>query len=388
MNRPLLTLAAGMFALGTDTFVIAGILDQVSASLGSSLPATAQMVTLYALSYALLSPVIAATTANWPRRRLLLTGLGVFTLGNLLTATGTSLAVVLASRVIAGIGAAMYSPTATAVAASLVPPQQRGRALAIVVAGLSGATALGAPLGTALSGLGGWRVTMAFVTVVGALAALLIWRTMPVLPDAPVTTLHQRLAPLRDARVLPVLLTTLVAYSGFFAIYTYIAPVFARATGGEANALALLLMVWGVAATAGNLLAGTVSDRFGPRFTINATLAVAALNFLALQWTAATFATALVAVVVWGLCGWGLLVPQQHRLIGLAPASAPVLLGLNAAAMYTGVSGAALAGGVVISTVGAAGIGYWAALLLVAGLMIAEWASSRISAARLATAGA
>jgi MFS transporter, DHA1 family, inner membrane transport protein len=378
MYRPLLTLAAGMFALGTDTFVIAGILDQVSASLGSTVPATAQMVTLYALSYALLSPVIAASTAHWPRRRLLLAGLAVFTLGNLLTATATSLTLVLASRVIAGMGAAMYSPTATAVAASLVRPEQRGRALSIVIAGLSGATALGAPLGTALSSFGGWRVTMAFVTFVGALAAVFVWRVMPAVPNAPASTLRQRLAPLHDGRVVPVLLTTLIAYAGFFSVYTYIAPVFARATGGEARALALLLMIWGIAATLGNLVAGALSDRFGPRFTINAALTVAALNFLVIHWTSATFATAAASIIVWGLCGWGLLVPQQHRLIAIAPAAAPVLLGLNAAAMYVGVSAAALTGGAVIGSAGVGSIGYSAAVLVAAALLTAEWASRRI----------
>jgi MFS transporter, DHA1 family, inner membrane transport protein len=388
MYRPLLTLAAGMFALGTDTFVIAGILDQVASSLGATVPATALMVTLYALSYALLSPVIAATTANWPRRKLLLTGLTIFTLGNLLTATGTSLVFVLASRVVAGMGAAMYSPTATAVAASLVPPEQRGRALSIVVAGLSGATALGAPLGTALSGFGGWRVTMVFVTAVGALAGLFIWRFMPAVPTPPATTLRQRLAPLRDARVVPVLLTTLIAYSGFFSVYTYIAPVFARATGGQANALALLLLIWGVAATVGNLVAGALSDRFGSRFAINMALVIAALNFAALPWTSASFATATIAIVVWGICGWGLLVPQQHRLIGLSPTSAPVLLGLNAAAMYTGISAAAVAGGAVITWVGAGGIGYAGSLLVASGLVCAEWASRRMAASRLGVAGA
>ncbi|HEX2544713.1 MAG TPA: MFS transporter [Ramlibacter sp.] len=368
-----------MFALGTGSFVIAGILGQIAAELDASVAATGQMVTLYALSYALLSPLIAATTANWPPRRLLLSALAIFTLGNLLTAVATSLGMVLASRVIAGMGAAIYSPTATTAAAMLVPPAQRGRALSIVLAGLSGATALGAPIATALGGFGGWRVTMAFVTAVGATTALSIWRLLPVMASPPPMALRQRLAPLRDPRILPVILTTLVAYSGFFAVYTYIAPVFARATGGQANSLALLLMIWGVAATIGNLVAGALSDRFGTRWAINGTLAAGSLNFLLLHWSAASFPTAVAAVVVWGICGWGLHVPQQHRLIGLAPASAPVLLGLNTAAMYTGISVAAVTGGAVLARFGAIGIGFTAAVLVASGLLCAEWAAKRMS---------
>lgn len=382
MYRPLLTLSAGMFALGTDTFVIAGLLGAIAGNLGTSVATAGQMVTLYAISYALLSPVVAATTAHWPRRRLLLTGLAVFTLGNLLTTLGGSIELVLASRIVAGMGAAMYSPTATAVAASLVPPAQRGRALAIVVAGLSGATALGAPLGTAISALGGWRVSMAFVTALGAAAALCIWRFMPVVAGPQAMTLRQRLAPLSDARVLPVLLTTLVAYAGFFTVYTYIGPVFTRATGSQAGQLALLLLVWGIAATLGNLAAGGLIDRFGSRLVINAALAIATANFLLLPFSAGSFATGAVAVFVWGVCGWGLVVPQQHRLIALNPAAAPVLLGLNAAAMYTGVSLAAFAGGAVMRWIGAPGIGYAGALLVAAGLVFAERAHARIAAVR------
>ena len=135
MDRRLLILAAGMFAIGTDSFVIAGILPQVAESFAVPVSLAGQMVTLYALSYALLSPVIAATMAHWPRKRLLLAGLAIFILGNFLTAVATSIGWALASRLLAGLGAAMYSPTATATAAAMVPPEKRASALAVVIAG-------------------------------------------------------------------------------------------------------------------------------------------------------------------------------------------------------------------------------------------------------------
>lgn len=128
MDKRLLVLASGMFAVGTDSFVVAGVLHQVSASFGVSVALAGQMVTLYALSYAALSPVIAAAAAHWPRRRLLLSGLAVFVLGNLTSALALSIEVVLMSRVLAGLGAAMFSPTATAAGASLASPERRGQA--------------------------------------------------------------------------------------------------------------------------------------------------------------------------------------------------------------------------------------------------------------------
>lgn len=379
MDKRLIILASGMFAIGTDSFVVAGVLSQVSASLGVSVALAGQMVTLYAMSYALLSPVIAAAAAHWPRKRLLLAGLAVFVLGNVVTAVAPSIGLVLASRLIAGLGAAMFSPTATATGASLVPPEQRGRALAIVVAGLSSATALGAPLGTFIGGWLDWRATMWFVAAVGTLAAMgVAWRLRDI-PTPPPVSLARRLAPLGDARVLLTLLTTWLVYSGLFLVYTYIGSSFDRATGGDARILAGLLLLWGVAATAGNLAAGRMTDRFGSRRIINATIALVALDFALLPWTSASLATAIPALVVWGVCGWGLVVPQQHRLISITPTAAPLLLGLNSAAIYVGVSMSGLLGGAAITWIDPHALGLVGAVLIAAALLVAEWAQARIA---------
>ncbi|TFW08510.1 MFS transporter [Oxalobacteraceae bacterium OM1] len=374
MDRRLLVLAAGMFAIGTDSFVVAGILPEVSKSLGVSIGLAGQMVTVYALSYALLSPVIAATAAHWPRKRLLLAGLVVFVLGNLVTALAPNIELALASRFLAGLGAAMFSPTATATGASLVPPEKRARALAIVIAGLSSATAFGSPLGTFIGGLGDWRLTMWFVTAVGALATIAIYTMLPAIPALPSVTLRQRLAPVRDSRVALTLLTTLVAYAGMFAVYTYVGVTFDRATGGRANTLAALLLLWGVAATVGNFVAGALTDRFGSRFIINGALAVAAVDFALMPWMSAHLWTAALSIVIWALCGWGLLVPQQHRLISLTPGSAPLVLGLNSAALYVGVSAAAVIGAAGITLLDRHQLGLIGAGFIGLAFMIAQLA--------------
>jgi multidrug resistance protein len=379
MDKRLFILAAGMFAIGTDSFVVAGVLDQVSGSLGVPVALAGQMVTLYALSYALLSPVIAAAAAHWPRKRLLLCGLLVFVLGNVLTALAPNIELLLASRLLAGLGAAMFSPTATATAALLVPAEQRGRALAIVIAGLSSATALGAPLGTFIGGLLDWRATMWFVSAVGALAAVgVAWR-MPDVPTPAAISLARRLAPLADSRIVLTLLTTWLVYAGLFLVYTYIGSSFDRATGGNARVLAGLLLLWGAAATVGNLVAGRLTDRLGTRRIINASIAAAAVNFALLPWTSASLATAIPALIVWGLCGWGLIVPQQHRLISITPAAAPLLLGLNSAAVYVGVSMSGLIGGVVITWFDSHALGVVGAVFIATALLVAELAQQRIA---------
>jgi len=169
MNYRLLVLAFGTFAIGTDAYVVAGILPEVARSFDVSIAAAGQFVTVYSFAYAILSPLMATVTAHWPRRRVLLAGLAVFIVGNILTATQLTFELALASRAVAGFGAAMVTPTAGAMAAALVNPERRGAALAMVMTGLSAATALGAPIGTFVGSIGDWRLTIWLVVTLGFL---------------------------------------------------------------------------------------------------------------------------------------------------------------------------------------------------------------------------
>jgi DHA1 family inner membrane transport protein len=370
-----LPLAVGAFAVGTDGFVVAGILPSIARDLGVSVGAAGQLVTVFALTYAVLSPVIAASAASWGRRTLLLAGLAILTLGNIATAIAPSFGIAIASRVIAGVGAAAYTPTASATAASLAPPEQRGRALAVVLAGLSGATALGAPFGTLLGGASGWRATLWFVAGIAVIAGIAIRMSMPAVPAPPTLGLGRRLAPARDPRVALTLAATVLVLTGAFTVYTYIAESLDRATGGEASVLAALLVVWGVTATLGNLVGGAVSDNLGTRWAILGGLALLAADFALLPWTSASLAGAVVALSVWGVCGWGFLVPQQHRLVTAAGDAAPLAIALNAAAIYLAVALSGVIGALGISAVGAHELGLISAVLIIGGLLAAEAAA-------------
>jgi DHA1 family inner membrane transport protein len=119
-------------------------------------------------------------------------------------------------------------------------------------------------------------------------------------------------------------------------------------TGGDARVLAGMLLIWGVAATVGNMLAGHLVDRFESRGIVRVGLGVAIINFCALPWTSAHIASAAIALTIWGLIGWGLLVPQQHRLVNIAPQVAPLLLALNNTATYGGLACSGILGGVAL----------------------------------------
>lgn len=383
MDRRLLVLATGMFALGTDSYVVAGVLPQVARTYSVSIGAAGQMTTVYALTFALLAPTIAALAAEVPRKTMLYGGLLLFLLANLATAFAPTFAIALIMRALAGLGAAMFSPTATGAASTIVPPERRGFALAVVMAGMSAATALGSPLGAVIGGLGSWRWTMAFVAALAgaSFAGASFAGVVAFLSDIPLTprvSLARRIAPLADYRVGVTLATTLIAMAGTFTTYTYFSVVFDRAIGGNAAMLGGLLLLWGVGGTIANLVTGRLIDTVGSRTVILTCLSGSILNFALMSWTSASIWTAAPAVLLWGACGWGILVPQQHRLVTINPSIATVLLGLNTAGTYFGVTIAGIIGALSLKSIGAHQLGLISMLLIATAVVVTEFATRSV----------
>jgi predicted MFS family arabinose efflux permease len=309
----------------------------------------------------------------------MLAALGLFVVSNLITAVAPTFGIALLSRMLAGLGAAMFSPTATGGGSMLVPPERRGYALSVIVAGLTGATALGSPIGAVIGGLGDWRWTMVFVSTLGMASLLGVWTLLPEMPLPPAVNLRARLAPLADRRIMLTLATTLLAMSGAFTIYTYFSVVFDRAIGGSAAVLGALLVAWGASGTISNLINGRLIDKIGSRKVLMILLTALVVDVALMPWTGASLWTAAIAIALWGGLAWGTLVPQQFRLVTLAPSIAPVVIGLNTSAVYLGASLAGVIGATGLRVVGAHELPVISALLFTAALIATELASREIA---------
>jgi predicted MFS family arabinose efflux permease len=386
MDRRLLVLALGMFALGTDSFVVAGLLPGIARGFSVGIGAAGQMTTVYALTYALLAPTIAALAAHVPRKQLLLGGLAVFVIANLGTALAPSFPLALAMRALAGLGAAMFGPTATGCAAMIVPPECRGFAISVVTTGMTISTALGAPIGAMIGSLGDWHWTMVFVAVLAAASGLGVLALLSHIPMPPPVSLAKRLTPLADARIGLTLATTFLFMTAAITIYTYLSVVFDRAIGGNPALLGGFLVLWGAAGTVSNLTVGRLVDSIGSHKVLVTMLVIVIANFALLPWTSAHLWTTIPAVIIWRACGWGLLVPQQHRIAGIAPALAPILMGLNISASFLGTTAAGVIGAAGLQLVGAHALGFVAAVLTAAALVAAELAARKIVAFNQANA--
>ncbi len=346
INPRILLLALGMFALGTDAFVVAGVLPAIGKELQVSEGLAGQLVTVFSLTYGLGAPVLAAITGRWPRNRVLIAALGLFCLSNVGSALSPTFTVLLLTRVLAGCFAAIYAPLAYTVGTSLAPAEKRGQALALVVIGLTTATVLGSPLGTWVGEHFGWRLSFGLVALLAGVAFVaLLLSGLPHGEAAPVLSLKERLAPMARPGLLLALLPALLWNMGIYVLYTYIAPLLQHNLA--LTDISGFLLVFGLGVVLGNWLGGVIADRVGATRPLIISLILLALVLGTFSLAATTVVGALVALFIWGLAGSLIFIPQQHRLLSLAPQHANVILALNNSTLYLGIAGGAALGGAI-----------------------------------------
>jgi MFS transporter, DHA1 family, inner membrane transport protein len=341
-------LALGAFAIGTDLFVLAGILPQISAGLRVPLGSAGQVVTVFALTYAVAAPFLAAATARPPRKTLMAYALAVFVLANVACAAAQSLPLLLLARVAAAIGAALFTPTASAAAAVLAGPARRGQALSIVLGGLTVGTVLGVPAGTLVGQRFGWQASLVFVAAVALVALVVLLLSLPALPASPTTPLRQRLSLLGDRRIVLVVAVTTIATAAGILVYTYIAQILAVTAHLSGTALAIALLVWAVGGALGAFASGWLADKYGANPTLLVAIAGLGLSLLALGYASST-AIVFPLMAMYGAAGWAVTTPNNHRLTGMAPALPSVVISFNASGTYLGQAIGALAGGLLLA---------------------------------------
>ncbi|MEO3872062.1 MFS transporter [Nonomuraea sp. B12E4] len=369
-----LVLGLGTFAVGTDAYVVAGFLPAMARSLHVSEGVAGQSATAFALAYAVLSPLLATFTARVPRRALLTAALLVLAVANLGSALAPDYALLMAGRVLAAAGAAAFTPGASAVAASLAAPGQRARALAVVVGGLTVATALGVPLGNLADRILDWRTALGLVAALCALCAAGVLAVLPRLPGNPSVPLRTRLAALRRPGVLAVLPLTLLGMMSGYGLYAFAVPLL-HALGAAPETEMWLLFLYGVGAVVSNMVAGSAADRYGPVRVLTVGYAALTLTLGAFAWATGAGAhwlpLAALLMAAWGASTWFQTPAQQLRLISAAPQETAVVVGLNGSALYLGIALGTGLGGLLLPVGAPAALGASAVLALLCLLYLA-----------------
>ena len=383
----LIGLAIGAFAIGTEGYVVAGLLPQLAADLGVSVPAAGQLITVFALAYALGSPLLAVATANMERRRLLLVSLATFALFNLLAAAAGDYTTLMIARVGLALAAGTFMPAASAYAVAVTPAAHRGRALSIIYAGLTVATVVGAPLGVLLAQHFGWRAPFLGVSALSLAALGGLAFTLKPVRGAVSVSLAERIAIARRPDVLGVLVVTVITLTGAYGIYAFIAPYLQQSTGLTGGAIAAVLFVFGIGSAVGNLVSGSLSDRIGPRRILITVLGALTVLFALLALLPMAFPPTVArwlivpTLMLWGFVGWSFPSAQQARIVSMAPKLAPITLSLNTSAIYLGVSLGAFLGSLVVAHRPVANVGWVGVACEIVALAVLLWAPKRHRAA-------
>ncbi|TPJ34130.1 MFS transporter [Mesorhizobium sp. B2-8-3] len=367
MPLALYALTAGAFGIGVTEFVIMGLLLDVSADLGVSISAAGLLISGYALGVVVGAPLLGALTGRLPRKTLLLALMVVFTVGNLACALAPDYWTLMAARVLTAFAHASFFGVGSVVATSLVAPNRKASAIALMFTGLTVANILGVPFGTWLGQAYGWRSTFLAVTLVGVVAfaviALLVPRDEPAAADE-AESAEGTLAVLGRRPVLLGLLTTVLSWVGVFAAFTYLAPILTRVSGFSEASVSPILLVFGGGLVAGNLLGGRLADRHLVPTVIGTVVALSAVLFVM---TAAIHQPimAIIAVGLLGAAAFATVAPLQMWVLEKAEGAGQGLASsFNIAAFNLGNAIGAWLGGFVIDH--GPGLG---AVPLVAGLV-------------------
>lgn len=359
----LIALVIASFGIGTTEFVIMGLLPNVASDLHVSIPIAGLLIGGYALGVTFASPVMAILMSRMAQKTALLALLGIFTFGNLLCAWAPTFGLLMAARLLTALCHGTFFGIGSVVATTLVPPAQRARAVAVLFSGLTLANILGVPAGTALGQWAGWRMSFLAIVPIGILAFVAVFRWLPQQPLEAGEPFTRQLRVLsKPAVLLPMLVSTLLSAS-LFATFTYIAPLLQIVSGISPHGVTLVLLLFGIGITAGNLMGGRLADwrQLTSILTLTSGLVVVLLVFAGV---ASSPITAAVAVTGWGLVHFACGAPLQMRVVDAAREAPALASTINQSAFNLGNALGALLGAQALG----AGLPYAQLPLLSAGL--------------------
>ncbi|NTZ83022.1 MFS transporter [Burkholderia metallica] len=365
MKLKLLVLWATLFVIGSDGFVIAGLLQDIASHARVSVSAAGQLITVFSLVYAVFGPILASAAGNIDRKNLLITAMLVFTAGNLLIAVTSDYGVIVAGRIIAALGACLVTPTVMMIAAMLAPAERRGKYLSYVIGGITVATIVGVPLGTFAGHLLGYRSVFLAIAVGSVLIIVLQLAMFPRTPSPFNVPLAARLSVLKLQGAKRTLLITFLVFLGAFTVYSYVAVYFTGRADVSAGEIAEILLAFGIGGSIGNLFGGHLTDRWGAKKTVFVSVSGLCVSFVLISLFAREISTILALTFLWGVFGWLLAPAQQHRLVGIGKERSQLLISLNASGMYFGIGASGIVGAIVIRHLGPAALTWVAATVAV-----------------------
>lgn len=348
MDKRVYLLTVVSFIVGMVELIIGGILDLVAADLQVSIGRAGLLITVFSLVFAIAAPILLVMTSHIERKRLMILSLFVFLIGNLIAVFSPTYSVLLIARIVSAASGSLLTVLCITIASSIVSKQYVGRAIGIVVMGISGSLVLGVPIGLILGHQFGWKMPFVLIAFLTLCLIVGVYFLMGRVEPQPTVAIKQQLSTLKDSKILFAQLTTFLFLAGHFTFYAYFTPFLKSTMNMSGTWVSATYLVFGVAAVLGGGIGGTLADRFGSKRVIVIVTASFALSLFILPYMTFAVIPFLLFVIVWGMASWAITPPLQSYLIAVAPETAAIQQSLNNSALHFGIAFGSFVGSFVI----------------------------------------
>ncbi|MEQ2529531.1 MFS transporter [Robertmurraya yapensis] len=376
----LLALAVSAFAIGTTEFISVGLLPLIAEDLHISVTTAGLTVSLYALGVTFGAPILTSLTSRMSRKTLLLLIMVVFIIGNSIAASSTTIGVLLVARVVSAFSHGVFMSIGSTIAADLVPENRRASAISIMFTGLTIATVTGVPFGTFIGQQFGWRMAFLVIVVVGIVAFIANSILVPSdLQKGKQTTFKDQIKLVSNGRLLLVFLITALGYGGTFVVFTYLSPMLQSITGFQAETVAIILLVYGVAIAIGNTIGGRLANH-NPIKALFYMFLVQAIVLFILYFTVPFKIAGLITIFLMGLMAFMNVPGLQVYVVILAerfvPSAVDVASAINIAAFNAGIAIGSYLGGMITDSIGLIHTSWIGALMVLVAAILSLWSKT------------
>ncbi|MCD8920324.1 MFS transporter [Staphylococcus gallinarum] len=371
------TFILSIFIVGMVEMMVAGIMNLMSHDLNVSEAIIGQLVTLYAITFAIAGPILVKLTNRFSPKPVLLWTLLAFIVGNLMIAMAPNFTILVVGRVISSAAAALIVVKILALTALLTAPQNRGKMIGIVYSGFSGANVFGVPIGTIIGDLVGWRYTFIFIVIVSVLVGILMYIYIPNSNIEPSSnndnkqqtkqaTTGRILRPIEVAKYLAITFLLLIANSVTF---IYINPLMLSG-GHDLSFVSIALLINGVAGMIGTSMGGFLSDKL----TSKRWLTIATILFIVMLLSLNFFLTGtvmlLAIIFIWNIMQWSTNPAVQSGIIEHVDGDTSQVMSWNMSSLNAGIAIGGVVGGLVVSNLDVHATTYFSATIGVIALII------------------
>lgn len=341
-------LALGAFLTGTAEFVVSGILEIISSDLDVSISVAGQLITIYSLSYAIGALILVIITSNFARKKVLISSLIIFLIGNIIAFFSFNYVILMLSRVVMAISGGLFIVVATNYASNLAKPGKRGSAMAMVITGFTISLALGVPIGTFIAAHIDWHNIFLILGVITLFNIILLTKYLPKLDGETPMPIKEQLLLLKDKRLLSGLFITVFWILGYTFVFAYISPILSSYADFSIEMISISLLILGVSAFIGSRFGGYAVDRWGFSRTIYLSLVIHSTALFVLTFTIFSTIGTFITIIIWATAAWTTTPAKQYYLTSLKPQSSEIIISFDTTIMNIGMTLGAGLGGLVI----------------------------------------